>query len=110
MPPIEIKNILADRYSNSELDTLCFNLGINYETITGRHTTRDAYALSIVQYCMRHSKFDVLVKQVEQDRYIRIDLNNTQFNPVEEPYNNKKDILKKLAQIRQLWDEIEGMI
>jgi len=66
---VQLRRVLADRFNESELRTLCFDLGIESENLPG--DTREALARELVAYCVRHGQ---IPKLVEVGRQLRPDI------------------------------------
>lgn len=59
MKPTELQQKIADSFSLNEIKVLCFELGIEYEELSG--DTRGIKSLELVKYCERRNRFDELV-------------------------------------------------
>lgn len=64
--PQQLHKLLVEYFNLEELEKLCFNVGINYENLSG--SSLDAKALSLVQYGKRHSLFEDIVDYVQNTR------------------------------------------
>lgn len=62
----DLRDILIKSFSLSELNDLLFDLGVNYENISG--DTLPSRARETVLYFQRHSRFDELVAAVQKAR------------------------------------------
>jgi hypothetical protein len=62
----ELRQVLVDRFSESELKDLCFDLGIDYETLEGENKLDKAREL--VLFCKRHDRTPELVTAVRVSR------------------------------------------
>lgn len=62
----ELRKNLGDRFSESELRDLCFDLGIDYESLAGANKPDKARELVI--HCERHDRLSDLVTAVEKLR------------------------------------------
>lgn len=62
----ELVNIIDSRFSISELQELCFELGIEYENIAGN--TKTAKARELYMYCKRRSQIDMLIQTIHKVR------------------------------------------
>jgi len=65
----KLRRILAVRFSKSELRTLCFDLGIEYETLPGE--TKQDIARELVVHCGRRSQIPQII---EVGRQLRPDI------------------------------------
>jgi hypothetical protein len=63
---VELRQILTERFSESELQTLCFDLGVDYEGLPGAGKTDKAREL--VSYLARHHRVHELVQVGQQLR------------------------------------------
>ncbi len=59
-------NKLLKHFNNSELDAVCFNLGIDKENLGGED--KPARARELIQYCERNSMFEQLVAACREIR------------------------------------------
>lgn len=57
---------LIQHFNDSELNTLCFRLGIQYEDLPG--TSRSDKARELVSYCQRHGWIPSLLQELERQR------------------------------------------
>jgi hypothetical protein len=64
--PTALYEVLSCYFSTGELRTLCFDLGIEFEDLSGEG--KSAKALSLVQYTQRHNRYDDLVVYVQRER------------------------------------------
>lgn len=58
--------VLKECYNLSELNELCFNLGIDIEDLRG--DGRSEKAVELIKYCKRRNKLQTLIAQINQDR------------------------------------------
>jgi hypothetical protein len=58
--------VLEDRFSLSEIDTLCFDLGIDAENVRGE--TKPEKARALIDYCARRKMLDKLVSAIKKIR------------------------------------------
>jgi hypothetical protein len=63
---IAIRNALRDRFSTEELRTLCFDLRIDYDDLSGG--TKPAKAQSLVEYVEHRGQTDRLVAAIRSER------------------------------------------
>jgi hypothetical protein len=63
---IKVRQILASRFDENELRTLCFDLGMDYESLPGSGKTDKAREL--VAYCERHNCIPELTRIGKQQR------------------------------------------
>lgn len=54
-----IRSALMDSFSYQELDSLCFDMGIDFESLEG--DTKDAKAQHLTMYCYRHNRLPSLI-------------------------------------------------
>ncbi|MCA9968958.1 MAG: CHAT domain-containing protein, partial [Anaerolineales bacterium] len=62
----QIHELLLKRFDEAELQTLCFYLGIDYESLVG--AAKPGKAMALVQYCDRTGRLADLRKQVQAER------------------------------------------
>lgn len=65
-PLVRLRQLLAMRFNEGELETLCFDLGISYDALPGRGTQNKAREL--VAYAERHACISELVRIARQHR------------------------------------------
>ncbi len=67
-------------FNLSEIKVLCFDLQIDYENLAGE--TKKAKVLSLVQYCQKQKRLDLLVAFCEQQRphFFKDDLTEQDFS------------------------------
>jgi len=63
---VRLRRTLVARFDKSELCTLCFEMGIEFENLPGE--TREALARELVAYCVRHGQIPKLVEVGKQLR------------------------------------------
>lgn len=63
---IRFRDNLAAMFDSEELNSLCFDLGIDYENLPG--TTKHAKAEALIQYCARYGKMNALLERCRQLR------------------------------------------
>ena len=71
-----LHNELADAFNKDELVELCYEIGIDYEQLSGENVKRKA--VELVQYCKRHKKINTLIEHCERKRPSR-DWNSLQI-------------------------------
>lgn len=64
--PPQLQKALNKYFSTGELRTLCFELGLDYENLSGDN--KNGKALALVQYAQRHGLFNRVVAYVQQAR------------------------------------------
>ncbi len=74
--PTQLKNVLSHYYSSSELRTLCFELGIEYEDLGGRGKSENAFLL--VKYMQSVGRLHELVTYIQRTRpHVQLNMRNT---------------------------------
>jgi len=63
---VELKEVMKVAFSDSELQELCFELGVDYEIITGRNKAEKISEL--INYFVRYSRFPELWQHVKKVR------------------------------------------
>ena len=61
-----LREFLADRFNLSEMKTLCFDLGVDYEEFP--HGTRTEFSREVITYFERLNKVGCLVAEMVQER------------------------------------------
>ena len=61
-----LRKALARHFNLAELNTLCFDLGIDYEELAGATKTEKVTAL--LDYCERHGRLPALLTHVQAER------------------------------------------
>lgn len=62
----DLRNKITTYFNDDEIESLCFDLGIEYENLAGE--TREAKARELVIYCERTSKVSQLVNRCRELR------------------------------------------
>lgn len=60
------RTILVDRFDLSGIKTLCFDIGVSYEGLSGE--TKPMKAMSLIEYLRRRGKTNVLVQWLLDNR------------------------------------------
>lgn len=60
--------LLSEFFSLEELNSLCFELDVDYESLSGNHDNKDLMARELVRYVLRVGRFEQLIKQAQQQR------------------------------------------
>ena len=61
-----LREIIARHFNLEELQLLCFDLGVDYENVTGQ--SKNNKALEIVTHCQRHNSINTLINLVKKLR------------------------------------------
>jgi hypothetical protein len=59
---VKLRRLIEGAFSTSELNDLCFDLGIDHENVPGEE--RSARVRELIRYCERHSRIADLVRHV----------------------------------------------
>lgn len=96
----QLRENITSRFNMSELETLCNDIDIDFENIKGE--TLDAKVRELIKYTQRHSKFDILICQLEITRphinwnYEKSDIPKTiELNKYPKPINTKDNIIEQ---------------
>jgi len=74
--PIHLRQVLTQYYSNSELHTMCFDLGIDYEDIGGSGKTEKV--VELLAFAQRHNRLDNIAAYVRRTRpFVQLDMTDT---------------------------------
>lgn len=74
--PIYLRQVLTERYNLSELHTLCFDLGIDYEEIGGSGKTEKV--VELVAFAQRHNRLDDIAAYVRHTRpFVQLQMTDT---------------------------------
>jgi len=74
--PIYLRQVLTERYNLSELHTLCFDLGIDYEEIGGGGKTEKV--VELVAFAQRHNRLDDIAAYVRHTRpFVQLKMTDT---------------------------------
>ena len=63
---VELRRLLVDCFDLEELRTLCFDLGVDFDSLRGEG--KEAKTRELVMYFQRHSQLDRLVYYIRQHR------------------------------------------
>ena len=63
---ILLRESLSDKFNLDELNTLCFDLNIDYEDIPGNN--KQAKVVELIKYCERTDQMDLLIAQIVKIR------------------------------------------
>ena len=66
MNKAKLRNLLIKYFNSSDLDNLCFDLNIEYESIAGN--TKEDKARELITHCFRHGILDTLVNRCRELR------------------------------------------
>jgi hypothetical protein len=61
-----LRQILVESFNQTELETLCFDLGISFESLSGEN--KDKKIIELINYVKRRGKFAELIKLVQRER------------------------------------------
>lgn len=61
---VETKNVMDRAFNISELNELCWRMGLNFESVTSNYHNRNMAIFDIISYCQRHSCFDRLLDAI----------------------------------------------
>ena len=64
--PAQLLAVLNSSFNMTELNSLCFDMGIEFEDLEG--STRQGKAQALIQYCQRLGRFSELVQRIRQAR------------------------------------------
>lgn len=81
---VSLRKIIVGSFNLSELSTLCFDLGIEFENLSG--DTVDAKSRELVKYCHKYGMLDKLIAECNSIRP------NVQWQPQFTIVNSSKDI------------------
>lgn len=73
---MELNKALYKMYNLSELQTLCFDLGIPWHELGGVHTL-SSKVLEIIQYCQKHNRLEKLSDYIWYGRGVKVILPET---------------------------------
>lgn len=62
--PIQLRDLLQEKFSVKELETLCFDLGVSADEIDGHNSTKPAFAREIVEHFRRRGKLHALTNYI----------------------------------------------
>ncbi len=62
----ELRSLLIESFDLEELHSLCFDLGINFDSLAG--STIDSKARELIAYCQRHLRLPDLLAACRQQR------------------------------------------
>jgi hypothetical protein len=71
LPASQLRQLLAERFDNEELQTICFDLGIDPDNLPGQ--AKSARARELISYLERRNQLGKLYTWIRQHR-IDIDL------------------------------------
>jgi hypothetical protein len=63
---VDLKNKMDEYFNTNEIETLCFDLGIDYENLSGEG--KSAKIRELIEYCRRQDRLDELVARVRAER------------------------------------------
>lgn len=61
-----LRELLIARFSDNELKTLCFDMGIDYENISG--STKSAHAIELIRYLRSRDRLGEFLKLCQRER------------------------------------------
>ncbi|MCA9975984.1 MAG: hypothetical protein KC413_09555 [Anaerolineales bacterium] len=74
--PIQLRQVLTRYYNDSELHIMCFDLGIDYEDISGR--TKSEKVVELVAFAQRNNRLDEIASYVRRTRsFVQLQTTNT---------------------------------
>ena len=123
---IETKNVMDRTFNISELNELCWRIGLNFENVTSNYHNRSMAIFDIIGYCQRHGCFDRLLDGITGMRPMYNETLNSirtaygleqkaapEVEPVSEtvkPSRNYVTEMRQLAmQMLALCEEMEGL-
>lgn len=68
IPFAELAKLLDDHFSRTEIQTLCFDLGIDYEDISGSESSKSLLVRQMIAYLLRRNRLEELIYLIEQTR------------------------------------------
>ncbi len=66
LAPVQLAKLLDDRFSKGELQGLCFDLGVDWDELSG--DTKGAKARELIGYLQRRGRLDELVPAIRRAR------------------------------------------
>lgn len=74
--PVHLRQVLTQYYSEGELRTMCFDMGIDYESVGGRGKAEKV--VELVAYAQRYGRLDQFAAYVRQTReFIQLRMTDT---------------------------------
>jgi hypothetical protein len=64
--PQQLRQFLAENFNDSELRTLCFNLEVPYEDLSG--SGKEDKVRELIEYCQRRGQYNKLVAACTEAR------------------------------------------
>ncbi|MCB8922545.1 MAG: hypothetical protein H6662_13245 [Ardenticatenaceae bacterium] len=74
--PVHLRQVLTQYYNDSELHTMCFDLGIDYEDIGGRGKTEKV--VELLGFAQRNNRLDDIAAYVRRTRpFVQLQMTDT---------------------------------
>lgn len=94
---------MMSRFNKSELESLCFELQVNYENLGLNRGEKSTFVRELIQYMDRHGEIGDLIAKVSEARGVHVTYEQ------KDNYNNtdlKAEIMRHLRAIEALMEKL----